>query len=82
MAQTQGNRLTIDGTAVPVAPEAEYTTLYRRFAELAIRGQVDVDLEPLKLAEQALREGVVLPTDPFEDRGRGEETGGKGMQDG
>lgn len=64
-----GNRLTIDGASVAVPPEAEYTTLYRRFAELAIRGQVDVDLEPLKLAEQALREGAVLPTDPFEDRG-------------
>jgi predicted dehydrogenase len=62
-----GNRLTIDGAVVPVPPSAEYTTLYRRFAELAIRGETDVDLEPLRLAAQALSEGVVLPTDPFED---------------
>jgi predicted dehydrogenase len=62
-----GNRLTIGGTSVPVPPEAEYTTLYRRFAELAIRGESDVDLEPLRLAAQALSEGAVLPTDPFED---------------
>jgi predicted dehydrogenase len=62
-----GNRLAIDGAAVPVPLTTEYTTLYRRFAELAIRGETDVDLEPLRLAAQALSQGVVLPTDPFED---------------
>lgn len=62
-----GNMLTIDGVAVPVPPTLEYTTLYHRFAELAIRAASDVDLEPLRLAAQALSQGVVLQTDPFED---------------
>lgn len=62
-----GARLAIDGTEIAVGPSDEYTNLYRRFAELAIGRQSDVDLEPLRLVARALSDGIVQQTEPFED---------------
>lgn len=61
-----GNRLVIDGVEVPVEAEAEYRRLYRRFVELASEHQTDVDLEPLRLAEEALARGKVTTVNPFD----------------
>lgn len=44
-----GGRLTIDGVDVPLAPEAEYDRLYRRFATLIDDRSIDADLAPFRL---------------------------------
>lgn len=62
-----GSRLAFGGSEIPVEPADEYLNLYRRFAELAIRHQVDVDIEPLKLVIQALTDGAIRQTDRFID---------------
>ncbi|MEO5597872.1 MAG: Gfo/Idh/MocA family oxidoreductase [Novosphingobium sp.] len=61
-----GARLAIDRVEVQTGSCDEYTNLYRRFAELAIARQADVDLEPLRLVARALSDGIVLQTEPFE----------------
>jgi D-galactose 1-dehydrogenase len=62
-----GNALSIDGTAQPLAEEAEYPRLYARFAELIRAGQSEVDLAPLRLVEDALAQGSRLVAEPFEE---------------
>jgi len=62
-----GNRLEIDGTARDIGGEAEYARLYARFAELIRAGESDVDLAPLRLVEDALTRGRVVPVEPFEE---------------
>ena len=52
-----GNRLDIDGEPFAVGSKAEYPTLYERFAALIRAGESEVDLAPLKLAEDALAKG-------------------------
>lgn len=62
-----GNRLEIDGEAREVETEAEYPRLYARFAELIRAGESQVDLAPLRLVEDALARGRVVPVEPFEE---------------
>jgi len=64
-----GNRLEIDGVVQVVGEEAEYQALYARFAELLHSGKSAVDLAPLRLAEDALNRGRVVPVDAFGDTG-------------
>jgi predicted dehydrogenase len=60
-----GNRLAVDGEDQAVGPEGEYRALYARFADLVARGESDADLEPLRLAEEALVRGRTSTTAPF-----------------
>jgi D-galactose 1-dehydrogenase len=62
-----GNRLEIDGVAQAVGEEAEYERLYARFAQLIRSGASEVDLAPLRLVEDALARGRVVPVEPFEE---------------
>jgi predicted dehydrogenase len=64
-----GNRLEIGGVVQVVGEEAEYQALYARFAELLHSGKSAVDLAPLRLAEDALNRGRVVPVDAFGDTG-------------
>ena len=48
-------------------PEAEYRALYARFARLIPERKSDVDLEPLRLVEQALARGETIRVEPFEE---------------
>ena len=60
-----GNRLDLAGAAQDVGEEAEYRALYARFAELIRMGESAVDLAPLRLAEDALSRGRVVPVGAF-----------------
>ena len=62
-----GNRLEIDGEAVELGDEAEYSGLYARFATLIGARESEVDLVPLQLAEEALTQGRVTTVEPFEE---------------
>jgi D-galactose 1-dehydrogenase len=62
-----GNRLAIDGVDQTVAPEGEYRSLYRRFAELVADGATDADFEPLRLVEEAFVKGSISYTEAFEE---------------
>lgn len=62
-----GNRLAIDGVEQVLAPEGEYRSLYRRFAELVAQGGMDADFEPLRLVEEALVRGSISYTKAFDD---------------
>ena len=62
-----GARLAIDGTPHPLAPEAEYPGLYRRFVSLVREGRSEVDLAPLQLVADAFLRARYRSTDPFED---------------
>ncbi|HWU01246.1 MAG TPA: Gfo/Idh/MocA family oxidoreductase [Novosphingobium sp.] len=60
-----GNTLSLDGVAMPVPQEAEYRRLYDRFAQLIASGQSEVDVEPLRLACNALATGERRPVADF-----------------
>lgn len=62
-----GNSLTINGTAQPARPEAEYPGLYEEFSTLIRQSQSSVDMSPLKIAADAFLRGRSLSTDPFHD---------------
>ncbi len=62
-----GNTLAIRGERQAVSGEQEYQRLYARFAELIRHGQCDVDLAPLRLAEDALTQGRRIVVEPFEE---------------
>jgi D-galactose 1-dehydrogenase len=49
------------------AGKAEYPALYRRFRELAVSGDSDVDLAPLQLVADAFLLGRRRTVEPFED---------------
>jgi D-galactose 1-dehydrogenase len=60
-----GNALAIDGERQDVGQEAEYPSLYARFAALIRRHRSEADLAPLRLAVEALEKGRVLPVAAF-----------------
>jgi D-galactose 1-dehydrogenase len=62
-----GNRLLIDGGEVRLDPEGEYRALYVRFADLICRGEMELDLAPLALVEQAFAEGRMIAVEAFEE---------------
>lgn len=63
-----GNRLHVDGKEIELEPEREYGSLYDRFAELIRGGQSEIDLAPLRLVEEALSIGRIVPVvEAFED---------------
>ena len=65
--ELSGNRLEIDGDSCEVGRETEYPALYERFANLIRAGESEVDLAPLKLAEDALRHGRIAAVERFEE---------------
>jgi predicted dehydrogenase len=62
-----GNRLEIAGEMQAIGKEAEYRALYARFAALMRSGTSEMDLAPLRLVEDALNGGRIVPVEPFED---------------
>lgn len=62
-----GAKLAIDGTARELGHEAEYPTLYRRFAHLIDEGRSDVDRAPLTLVADAFLRCRQIRVEPFED---------------
>lgn len=47
--------------------ELEYPALYARFADLIWRREMEVDLAPLALVEQAFTEGRMIAVEAFEE---------------
>jgi len=62
-----GRKLRVGDQQHVDAAKAEYPTLYRRFRELAARGESDVDLTPLQLVADAFLLGRRRTVEPFED---------------
>lgn len=62
-----GNRLEIAGVMQEVGAEAEYRALYARFAELVRSGESAIDLAPLRLVEDALGKGRLVPVEAFRE---------------
>jgi len=62
-----GSLLAIDGVAQPMAPEAEYRSLYERFAALIAAGESDVDLAPFRHVADAFLRAGRLEVEPFVD---------------
>ena len=62
-----GARLTIAGEEQPLGPEAEYPSLYARFASLIASRQSDVDLAPLTHVADAFMLGERKVTEAFVD---------------
>jgi D-galactose 1-dehydrogenase len=61
-----GSEMRIDGTVVPMPPEAEYDGIYARFVELVRSGQSDVDVSPLRHVADAFMLGRRLTVDAFD----------------
>jgi D-galactose 1-dehydrogenase len=62
-----GARLWIAGVEQPLDNEAEYPSLYRRFAELVRAGRSDVDVAPLRHVADAFMLGQRSVVDAFHD---------------
>jgi D-galactose 1-dehydrogenase len=62
-----GARLWINGEEQPLEKEAEYPSLYRRFAELVKGGTSDVDVAPLRHVADAFMLGKRKVVDAFHD---------------
>ena len=62
-----GARLWIDGQERALDKEAEYPSLYRRFAELVKAGASDVDVAPLRHVADAFMLGKRKVVDAFHD---------------
>ncbi len=62
-----GRKLKVGDRQHVDAAKAEYPALYRRFRELAVSGESDVDLAPLQLVADAFLLGRRRTVEPFED---------------
>lgn len=62
-----GARLWINGAEQPLEKEAEYPSLYQRFAELVKAGRSDVDVAPLRHVADAFMLGKRKVVDAFYD---------------
>lgn len=62
-----GAALCLDDTPQTLPPSAEYSALYRRFAELIEGGQSDVDVRPLGLVADAFLIGETIRVEDFHD---------------
>ncbi|XIA63516.1 Gfo/Idh/MocA family protein [Bradyrhizobium sp. TZ2] len=62
-----GARLRAGGKPLVDAAEAEYAGLYRRFLELTVAGESDVDLAPLQLVADAFLLARRRTVEPFEE---------------
>jgi len=62
-----GARLWVHGVEQPLEKEAEYPSLYRRFAELVRSGRSDVDVAPLRHVADAFMLGQRKVVEAFHD---------------
>lgn len=62
-----GAKLSIDGVAQELPPEAEYPSLYSHFADLIQNGKSDVDLSPLRQIADAFMLGKRQVVEAFHD---------------
>lgn len=62
-----GSKLAVDGRIVHDEPEAEYPSLYKRFAEIVRAGASDVDLAPLQHVADAFMLGKRNVVEAFFD---------------
>lgn len=62
------SKMAIDGKPVDVGEEAEYATLYRRFAELLEARKSDVDLSPFRLVADSFLIGRRTEVGPFSEQ--------------
>jgi D-galactose 1-dehydrogenase len=62
-----GAKLSVGGELRLEAVKAEYPQLYRRFLDLAVAGESDVDLAPFQLVADAFLLGRRRRVEPFED---------------
>jgi D-galactose 1-dehydrogenase len=62
-----GSKLSVNGGLTFSAPEEEYPSLYRRFAEIVKAGQSDVDLAPLRHVADAFMLGKRKFVEAFHD---------------
>jgi D-galactose 1-dehydrogenase len=62
-----GSKLSVNGELTFSAPEAEYPSLYRRFAEIVKAGTSDVDLSPLRHVADAFMLGKRKFVEAFYD---------------
>jgi D-galactose 1-dehydrogenase len=62
-----GSALRIEERAQPLAPNAEYPSLYDHFATLVRARQVDVDIAPMRLVADALLCGRRIEVEAFVD---------------
>jgi D-galactose 1-dehydrogenase len=62
-----GASLAIDGASRPMPPEAEYASLYARFAELIAQGACEVDARPLQLVADAFLRGRRQIVEAFDE---------------
>jgi D-galactose 1-dehydrogenase len=62
-----GAKLSVNGDLKFTAPEAEYPSLYRRFAEIVKAGTSDVDLAPLRHVADAFMLGKRKFVEAFHD---------------
>jgi D-galactose 1-dehydrogenase len=60
-----GNALFIDGERQNVGEEAEYRSLYARFAALVRTNRSETDLDPFRLVVEALEKGRVIRVEAF-----------------
>jgi D-galactose 1-dehydrogenase len=67
LLQHGGNTLLIAGKPVTLDEEAEYPSLYARFAELIAEGRSDVDVRPLRHVADAFLRGEHRTVEAFED---------------
>ncbi len=59
-----GGVLSLNGGPAVRRPNAEYAGIYQRFAELMAARQIEVDVTPLDLVEEALRTADITPVGP------------------
>ncbi|HYZ64023.1 MAG TPA: Gfo/Idh/MocA family oxidoreductase [Acetobacteraceae bacterium] len=62
-----GRRLSVDGRVLAEGASREYAGIYRRFVELAARGESDVDLSPFVHVADAFMLGRRIVVEPFLD---------------
>lgn len=60
-----GAELSINGKAQMLGPSREYSSIYRRFAELVAQGRSEVDAMPLSLTSDAFLIGERISAEPF-----------------
>lgn len=60
-----GSELSVDGAAVEISGPKEYTHLFATFADLVRSRRTRVDLEPLRIVEDAFLRGRRTPAPPF-----------------
>jgi D-galactose 1-dehydrogenase len=62
-----GASMLVNGAEATSGPDREYPNIYRRFADLLVRRESDVDASPLRICADAFLMGRRAYTEPFHD---------------